>query len=278
LFNRDFVLNAGGLLISTRDPRTLDARPTLRVIFQITRALNKDPNTADVSIFNLRKENRSRLQEKGISTIIEAGYVDNISQIFGGDLQFGSTVRDGSDWITTIQSGDGSKAYKSARISKSFAGPVPVERVLEVVGKSLGVDLGNLLKKVDKGSLRDKFKEFSNGVVLKGKSEKVFQEIVKSMGYSASIQDEEIQMLEPGETIGGKAILLSPGTGLIGSPEPGEEGIVKARSLLQPGLLPGRGVKIEAREVDGFFRVDKVVFSGDTWGDDWYSDLELKPL
>ena len=47
---------------------------------------------------------------------------------------------------------------------------------------------------------------------------------------------------------------------------------------MQPETLPGRKVKIESEEIDAFFRVDKVVFAGDTWAPDWYSDLELSPV
>ncbi len=279
LFNRDLVLNAGGLEIRARDPASKDARPTLRVIFQVVRSRVKDPNTADISIYNLKKSNRVALQEKEIDTVLRAGYVDNISQIFGGQLQRGSSVRNGSDWITSVQSGDSTKAFKSSRISKSFGGPVSVQDVLETVAKELGVGLGNLKDKISEGGIRASLSEFSNGFVASGKTEKVLQRITKAMGYTFSIQDGQLQLLSPGETINpDEAILLSSSTGLIGSPEPGEKGIVKARSLMQPETLPGRKVKIESEEIDAFFRVDKVVFAGDTWAPDWYSDLELSPV
>ncbi len=281
LFNRDLVLNAGGLEIRTRDPQSPDARPTLRVVFQVVRSRTKDPNTADLSIYNLKKSNRVALQEKEINTVLRAGYVDNISQIFGGQLQRGSSVRDGSDWITSIQSGDSTKAFKSSRISRSFSGPVNVEDVLEIVANELGVGLGNLKDKIAEGGVRAILSEFSNGFVAVGKTEKVLHRITKAMGYTFSIQDGQLQLLSPGETINPnpkEAILLSSSTGLIGSPEPGEKGIVKARSLMQPETLPGRKVKIESEEIDAFFRIDKVVFSGDTWASDWYSDLEMSPV
>jgi hypothetical protein len=98
------------------------------------------------------------------------------------------------------------------------------------------------------------------------------------MGYSWSIQDKEIQILGPLDTVGGKVITLEVGTGLIGSPQVGEKGIVKVRSLLQTDLLPGRGVKILSRLIDGFFRIEKSTFEGDTWGQAWYVDLECKPI
>lgn len=279
LFNRDMTLNVGGVEIRARDPDSLEARPTLRVVFQIVRTLKKDPNTADISIYNLTRENRVKLQEKNVATVLEAGYVDNISQIFAGQLQRGSSVRDGADWITSIQSGDGVKQFKEARMAKSFAGPVKVEKVLENVASELGVELGNVKEKVAEKGLRATLTEYSNGFVARGKVEKILHRVTRSMGYGFSIQDGAIQLLGPGETINpDQAILLTSDTGLIGSPEPGEKGIVKARSLMQPDALPGRKVQIQSEEIDAFFRIDKVIFSGDTWGDDWYSDLELKPL
>jgi len=279
LFNRDLTLNVGGIEIRTRDPESQLARPTLRVVFQIVRAQKKDPNTADISIYNLTKENRVKLQEKNVNTVLKAGYVDNISQIFSGQLQRGSSVRDGPDWITSIQSGDGTKAFKASRVNKSFNGPVNVETILEFLTKELGLGLGNLQDKIAEKGLRAGFKELSNGFVAKGKTEKVLHQFAKAMGYTVSIQDGQTQFLGPGETINpGDAILLTSNTGLIGSPEPGEKGIVKTRSLLQPELSPGRRVKIESEEINSFFSVSKVVFSGDSWGADWYSDLELKPL
>jgi hypothetical protein len=282
LFDREVVLNAGGLRIASRSVEGL-AQPTLRVQFKVVKSLKRDPNTATVTITNLNGDNRAALQEKGIPTILEAGYVDNVSQIFAGVLQFGSSVKNGTDFLTTIQTGDGGDKYKTARINTSLKGPVDIKSVLQTAGEALGLNLGNLREKISQGSLRPALQEMTEGVVLSGKAEQVFTRIAKQMGYSWSIQDGQIQLLAPNEVIAtSDAVLLTAvdgrSTGLIGSPEPGEKGIVKARSLLQPDLLPGRKVQIQSREIDGFFRVEKAVFTGDTWGSDWYSDIEAKPL
>ena len=277
LFNRDLILNVGGIEIRTRDPNSDEARPTLRCTFEV-KASRQSYNTCQLTIYNLNAQHRAQLQEKNVRTSLMAGYVGSISQVFSGELQRASTVHDGTDWITTIKSGDGVRQSKSARMSKSFQGPIDPGKVLEAVAKEVGVGLGNVKEKALEGGLRPALKEFSNGFVAHGKVEKVLRRVTKSMGYSYSIQDEQIVLLGPSETVPGTAVLLSPNTGLIGSPEPGEKGITKARSLLLPDLLPGRKVKIESLSVNGFFRVEKVVMTGDTWETDWYSETELKPL
>lgn len=277
LFNRDLVINAGGLQIATRDPDTALARPTLRVVFKIIRALAKDPNSAEISIYNLSAESRAKLQEKDIPTTVEAGYVGNISRIFGGTLDFGGSFKEGDDWITRVQSGDGSKAFRTARVNRSLKGPISPGQVLKIAGEALGLPLGNLTDAVSKGSQRASLKEFANGVMLSGKSEQVFDKIVKAMGFDWSIQDGQIQVLAPKDTVG-DVIVLERSSGLIGTPSPGDKGVVKARSLLQAELAPGRKVEYRSREVNGFFKVQKVTFTGDTWAPGWFADLETSPL
>ena len=278
LFGREVVLNVAGTRIASRTLQQNEVKTVLRVGFSVVRDLKKNPNTVDVTIYNLRKDTRTRLQTKNLPTRLEAGYIDNVSQIFSGDLQYGNSLRNGPDWITTLQSGDGNRQYKSARINTSFKGPISPGQVLRRVGQALGLNLGNLTEKADKGSLRASLKQFGD-IVLSGKAEQELTKITKSMGYSWSIQDGQLQLLEPNETIKtADPVLLTNGTGLVGSPEAGEDGVVSARSLLQPDLLPGRRVRIQSREIDGFFRVEKVTFSGDTWARDWYSDIEAKPL
>jgi hypothetical protein len=101
------------------------------------------------------------------------------------------------------------------------------------------------------------------------------------MGYSWSIQDGKFQLLGPEETLGDQAFLLTTATGLVGIPEAGEDGLVKARSLLQPEILPGKLVELQAESLDavnGAYRVEKATFIGDTWGNDWYVDIEGKPI
>ena len=287
LFNRDLVLNVGGLRIATRlqdETReklglgNSEVSTLLKIVFKITKTLKKEPNRAEIAIFNLRADNRAALQEKKQPTTLEAGYVGNISQIFSGDLDFADNRKDGRTWVTVLQAGDGSQKYKSSRINTSLKGPVSLKDALTTAAKAMGLDLGNLEEAANSGSFRGQLKEFTNGLVLSGKAEQALDKIAKSMGVKWSIQDGALLFLGPGEFVGGEATVLSPGTRLVGSPEPGEDGFVKARSLLQHELLPGHRVKIESAAVNGFFRIEKSVFAGDTAGGDWYTDVECKPL
>lgn len=277
LYDRDVLLNAGGVRIASRSPAG-GPRPTLRFTFRVERSIQKAPNTAEISIWNLTKQTRALLQERDLLTILEAGYVGSRSTIFTGDLEYGTTTRDGTDWITSFQSADGGRQVAESRVNVSFKGGADIGTVLTRLASELGVGLGNAVEKARGGAIRGSVTEFINGVVMSGKTYDQLEKVAKQMGFGVSIQDGQLQLLGPTETLKEQAILLTKRTGLVGSPEAGERGRIKARSLLQPDLVPGRLVRVESEEVTGFYRVDKAVFVGDTWGQDWYTDVEGKPL
>jgi hypothetical protein len=256
------------------------AAPILRVGFKVERTLSREPNACEIQIYNLNKDHRSKFQKKEIPITLEVGYVGNIFQIFSGNLSKAQNRLDGRDWVTTIQVGDGNTEFRSARINQSIKGPAKIGDVLKAAAESFGLDLGNVSEKASQGSIRGKISEFVNGIVLSGKSEQQLDKVLKPMGYTWSIQDGEIQLLGPNETIGNTVALLTSSTGMIGTPEAGENGFVKTRALIQRDLSPGYRFKIESRniEVNGFYRVEKSTYVGDTWGGEWYVDIEGKPL
>jgi hypothetical protein len=278
LFNRDIAVTVGTLRIAARvqEGDALVAKPTLRVAFSIEKSLNRDPNKAEITIYNLNEEHRKGLQKK-LPCIIEAGYVGTMEKLFSGDVSYASHNRETTNWVSKLQSQDGGVQYTSARMSKSFGPGTQMSALLNQAASALGVGPGNASQAFG-GALRGGLTQFTKGVSVSGRVSDVLDKYVSTAGLEWSIQDGQLQVLQPKGTTQQQVISLTPDSGLIGSPELGEKGIVKAKSLLMGGLLPGRKVHIEAALVTGFFRIEKVKHYGDTWGTDWYSDLEAKPL
>jgi len=88
------------------------------------------------------------------------------------------------------------------------------------------------------------------------------------------VQDGEIVI----HTFAGTAVLLTPETGLIGSPTPQNDGRVSAQSLLQPDLIPGRQVQIKSKHVQGMYVVETAQYEGETAGDAWFVNITARPL
>ena len=281
------MINVGGLRIASRlldETRKSvglgdgDLSNILKVSFGVSSTVKKDPNSCDVQIYNLNAASRAALQKRGQETVIEAGYVDNRSIIFSGTLEYSTSVYNGVDWITSLQTSDGTDKIKKKRINKSLKGPAKVGDVLRVAADAMGLKPGNLKTAIKRGSVRGNLSEFTNGIVLSGKADRVLDRIARSMGYFYSIQNGQLMLLAPGDFNGTKAAVISAETGMVGSPEPGDDGFVNVRTLIQPNLLPAYRINLKSRQANGFYRIERVDYSGDTWGDSWFADLECSPL
>ncbi len=252
----------------------------LRVVFDIERDRDRKPDAGEIAIYNLRPETRQALVEEGAQYAIEAGYTGNRHVIFQGTVETGKVSNDGVDWITSAELTDGGPQQRQSRINLSFQPGVSVQEVLQRAAQEIGVGLGNLSEQIASGNLRGALASFGNGLVLSGNAADQFDKLAKSLGYNWSVKNGALQVLpaDDSQAIDDfDAIVLSASTGLVGSPQPGEKGIVEARSLLNPRLEPGRVVSLQAREISGLYVIDRTRYKGDSRGNDWYAELELKP-
>lgn len=276
LFNRTFALNLGGTRVASET--TDGARnEILRVQFKVEADLSKSANTAEIAVYNLAEQTRAKVNEKGILASLEVGYSGQSSEIFKGRLEAGKNQRDGVNWVTSFQSTDGGQELRRGRINLSFK-KVSLRGAFERVAESLGLGLGNAIEKISEGNIRGVLTSFDNGLVMSGPARKELDRLASTYGYTWSVQNGQLQLLGPRDAIEpGDAIVLDSNTGMVGSPESGDDGIVEVRSLLIPQLTPGRVVALSSKQVSGFYRVEKTTYQGDTRGQDWYADLELKP-
>lgn len=251
----------------------------LRMSFRVQKdGRLREANTAEIKVWNLSPNTRATLQQSDVPVLVMAGYEDSIGQLFRGTLRGASHARDGVDIITALQSGDGEKAMREARINESFAAGAQIADVLQRLAESVGVNAQGAIQAIREGRIKDGILEFANGVVLSGGAADELERLLKRSGLEASVQDGQLQVVARGQPTDATAVLLASDTGLVGSPEIGKGGAVKAKSLLQPAIYPGRKVEIRSLTVAGFFRAEKVSYVGDTHGQDWYTEMEGRPL
>ncbi len=253
----------------------------LDIVFKVTKTLKKEPNTLDLTIFNLNDTHRQQLQEKESPVIqLEAGYQDKNGVIFLGDIRDVWSEKSENDWVTTLSSGDGEKATQFDRINKSFAAGTSLPAVIEEVAKSMGdIGIGNLKAIATSGKLPGGGgAAFVNGVTVSGNASRELNRIVRSAGLEWSIQDKTFQLLEAGQALQTKAVELTPESGLIGSPTIGNDGVLNFTALLNSDILPGKQLEVKSALIDGRFRVERCDYIGDTAGNDWYVQGEAKEL
>ncbi len=249
----------------------------LRVAFSIEKTLESTPNRCTVQVWNLSADSRAELQRDRIQVSLRAGYGGQLAQLFVGDLTASRTRVEGADMITELTLGDGRRAHRHARVTKSFKAGASALEVLKETAQSMGLAMPN-----SADSARELQTKYASGVVVSGLSSAEMSRILRAQGMTWSVQDGQLQVLpvNGAETV--EAILVSTDTGMVGVPQygvPEDDGkppVLTISKLIDPGALPapGRLILVDAREVSGLHVVRKVVHTGDTGGAAWQSDME----
>lgn len=254
----------------------------LDITFRVEKSTKRTPNTAEIRIWNLSKESRSVVETGDPRVVIlRAGYAEDGDPppvIFLGDVRKARTEIVGVDVVTIVPGRDGGAAFSDARISKAYPAGTPVVRAMRDAIDALGIGVGNLSEFESRLRLRSGGDTFPDGYVAEGPARATLDALVRGTGLRWSIQDGALQVQERGRALATQAVLLTPDTGLVGSPTKAERGIVTARSLIQKGLDPGRRVVVESRLVSGEYEIRRVVYEGETAGQAWYATLELRPI
>lgn len=242
----------------------------------------KSYGKADITIYNLNRSHRQELESaKDVAVELLVGYQDeSLDRIFKGVPRKISSRKDNNDWITTIKTGDGDKAT-GARINRGYRKGTPIDRLWkDLVGAlgAVGIDSGNAVKAFEQKNYVDGINSLLNGGALQGQALANLRALATGADLDVTIQDGELLVTQIGQAADTTALVLSPDTGLIGSPEKGTKGDLKVTALIIPGLRPKRKIRLESALTKGMFVVTKATYTGDTSANDWYATLECKEL
>lgn len=261
----------------------------LRVKFATKKGDTETPNTAEIVVFNLSEETVNKIKGEFTRVILQAGYQNNAGIIFDGQIRQTRTGREGG--VTTfleITAADGDRAYNFATVNQTLAaGATPAHqiKVCNDAFASKGAGAGHV--PADLGG-----QPLPRGKVMYGMARKYMRDAANNTDSSWSIQDGKVQLVKATGYLPSEAVVLTHETGLVGTPEQTNEGI-KVRCLLNPRLKIGGRIKLDNKSIqaaktdlkagagnkaakmdrDGFYRILKVEFTGDTHGNDWYADM-----
>lgn len=261
----------------------------------------ESPNNCEIRIFNLSEATSQQLlTEEYNRVILQAGYESGgQGVIFDGTIKQFRRGKQGSlNSYVDILAADGDLAYNFAFVNKTLAaGSTPAQRVeaaLDAMRATGGVSAGYTMP-------------FTGGVLPRGKvlfalSRAILRDEATAQKATWNIENGRVNMIPLDGYKPGEAVVLSATTGLIGRPEQTNEGL-RARCLLNPRIEIGGLVKIDNRSVnrtlsssanpfnlaynsyrnavqnlasitaDGIYRVYVIEHTGDTRGNDWYTDL-----
>lgn len=237
----------------------------LRMRFDIKKSSDENPNTAKIEIYNLNPDHQNQLLKEWADIQLLAGYQGAERLIFSGQIRTATPKIQGTDRIITIESGDGDREILRGFVNKTLTKGCTANQVVAACQSSMfGVPNAH------KDSLDT---VYSRGRVLSGRASDVLTKQTKQDGAQWSIQDGQMLLLK-GDNVRPNAVwLINQSTGMLGSPEPTQDGL-KVRTLLNPAYLIGGVAKVDSLIYQGGIRIESINHKGDTHSDEWVSELE----
>lgn len=255
----------------------------LRIEFVVEKNLGSSPNTCKIKLTNASPATRAELERDGVIVFLDAGYDGVARRLFGGDVTYAYSQKVGTDWVTEVEVGDGSRAIAEARPRQfSYKGGVTVLKLLRECASSMGLVLPKNVE-VDP----EMANQFATGYVFSGRTRDELTRLLAPYGYSWSVQNGTLQILRDDEVRVDLVRPIKEDAGMIGSPvfgKPEKKGQPPKRSvknLLYPELNPGGRVNIESRRLNGVHKIERVKHTGDSEGtgdDSWTTEVEVKSI
>lgn len=258
-FGRAYELNIG-----TQDGGTLVVNLPFTIEFDISRNILKGNNTCVVRIYNLSVKNRNNCRYNFYNTgelrpfSFNAGYTGFgkssgvLPLAFAGNITQASSVREGNNMVTTIESLDGGFASANSQINLSIpaspSSPLAQQDLIGQVAQSLtpyGVQVGAI------GAYPS---QITRGTVFSGNACDLLDEQTKGGFF---IDNGVINCLGNSETLNNDILVINSASGLLGTPVL-QQTILSFDMLFEPRLAPGQQVNLDSiteANYNGFYKI-----------------------
>ncbi len=226
--------------------------PDYEIQFRVDFAKGGDPDLAVIELYNLAPETE-QVFKHGEEMVLRAGYQGDIGIVMAGEIRHVRAFDEGADRICEIEVHDTSDAYQGAEISESYVPGTTGSQILERVISMSGLERGKILL------VRDAV--YPEGRSVDGTIKDVIKKIAEDCKSEVTVANGTIHVL-PHDGHYDEAVLLSPKTGLIGSPKRIEDDdesssvLWEAESLLNYRIRAGTLVQVESKQVNGLFAVE----------------------
>lgn len=259
----------------------LDERQ-FRVVFEIKIDTGGYISFADIAIYNLSQDTVSRLFKSNAVIKFRAGYVGTIDTIFIGRIRNILKERDGPDVITRLIARGGSLP-KTASVERSLGEGVRVTDIIRTCVAAIGYPI--VIQEEQFSSIP----AYPRGYTLHGDPRAYLDELARTHDFSYVIDNDRIVINKNDSFRPGSPIVVSKENGMEGIPEISEVGC-DVRTRLNPKIKVYGRIDIRSiyksfnfgnlyfQDVPdsagyGVYRVYQITHSGDSWGDDWSTQI-----
>ncbi len=255
---------------------------SMRMTCKVQKTLKSEPNPCELTLSNLSERSRAEFERMPLRVKIDAGYASTGARLlFVGDVRpgFAHSKIEGPDWNTTVNLGDGIRAFAEARVSKSYKPGTPAINILRDVARTMNMLLPREIEADSK--LKQPLPASETAF---GWSADEFTRLLAPYGYSWSSQNGSLQLTRDDFVPNGTEREIGEHTGMLGSPDygnpekNGKPPSVTVRHLLAPEIMPGHKMRLISAGTTKSYKIIRVSHSLDTHGDDWSTEIEGKPL
>lgn len=272
----------------------------LRFSFAVRRGDRQTPNSADIRVYNVGAETSNSVMQliptpEFSRVVIQAGYEGNFGVIFDGQIiQVRRGRENQTDTYLDIMAADGDRAYNHSFSSLSMAaGQTLPSNQLSILLKdmaSYGIGAGHI--PAMQGN------PLPRGKVIFKPTRDALRDLADNTETTWSIQDGLVNFIPLTAYIPGEVPVVNSETGMVGLPEQAQNGI-KVKTLLNPSLKIGQAIQLNNDSIqryrfnlarnqqvanantnllnkinsDGLYYVMQADHSGDTRGNNWYTDV-----
>jgi hypothetical protein len=217
--------------------------------FDITRNMIGSACHSVIRIFNLSKKNRALIRfdqnSFGVfrNVVLLAGYGDQQSVVFKGNMTQAWSVREGTNFVTQIECYDGGEAFTNSKINLPVPANTVTKNVILSLIKSLNIpDLGNITI----GTVGSFPKPFPKGKAISGNTA---ENLVRLSGKGFFIDQGVAHCLGDNECRQGVLDTIDDSVGIIGTPIL-EFTFVNVEMIFEPRLVLGQLVQLNSKQVD----------------------------
>jgi len=201
--------------------------------------------------------------------VIEAGYYGNYSVIFRGTILEASANLNSADYTLTIKAISGFAAATTPA-SDNYPGKVSVT--------SIAADLArkNNLGFVD--GLKDNSIKVVDFSYQNQSLPTIIRQISSAVPVDLYVDSQRLYLKGTGDSLARTSpVTIMPGD-IVGTPQPTATGC-KVKVLMRHGLITGQNMKLNSLKYSKYnstnFYLQTLAYSGDTYGSDWFTELEL---
>ncbi len=231
------------------------------------------PNECQVTIKNLSPQTIAFLEKPNLVLQLSAG--DTVPGIlFRGSIQPRGVVTKNTmpERSTTITCVDGRRLWRDTKTAVSYPQNTTVAVVVQDILKAataqgFAIAPGNTYPP----------DSFPQGFTAWGRWRDTLTQILFPRQFAWTVQDRTIYVGPQSSLNPGTVPLITPQTGLVGSPDRTAKG-VNFSAVLDPRIRPGWGVQIQSQFVTGLYRVVVREHMGDSDGIKWLTRVQCEVI